>query len=41
MNKDLTREILRLAYGFNPEITEQYLDRAKSRMEALIFSAPT
>ena len=42
MDKDLTHEMVRLAYGLDPEMTKRYLEKVKSRMEgALIFSAPT
>jgi hypothetical protein len=41
MDKDLTYEMVRLAYEFNREMTNRYLETAKSKMErALIFSPP-
>lgn len=42
MDTDLTYEMLRLAYGFDIEITKQYLEKAKSRMDVVLaLSAPT
>jgi hypothetical protein len=42
MDKILTHEMVRLAHGFNREMTNQYLEKAKSKIKgALIFSPPT